>query len=69
MDNRPIKGNKSGKYTVVIDPTNDIAAYYNGLDDLKDLIVYFRNKIVKILLNYLISKANHSIRIIKTGRI
>lgn len=69
MDNRPIKGNKSGKYTVVIDPTNDIAAYYNGLDDLKDLIVYIRNKIVKILLNYLISETNHSRRIIKAGHL
>jgi hypothetical protein len=30
MDNRPIKGNSSGKYTFVLDPTNDIAAYNNG---------------------------------------
>lgn len=40
MDNRPIKFNKSGKYPIVLDPTNDIAAYYSGLDDLKDLIVF-----------------------------
>lgn len=39
MDNRPIKGNKTGKYTVVLDPTNDIASYYNGLHELHDLIV------------------------------
>lgn len=31
MDNRPIKGNASGKYTVVLDPTNDIASYYDGM--------------------------------------
>lgn len=31
MDNRPIKGNKTGKYTFVLDPTNDIAAYHNGM--------------------------------------
>jgi|JI10StandDraft_1071094.scaffolds.fasta_scaffold487100_1 hypothetical protein len=30
MDNRPIKGNSSGKYTFVFDPSNDVAAYYNG---------------------------------------
>jgi hypothetical protein len=31
MDNRPIKGNKSGKYTFVLDPSNDIPAYYSGM--------------------------------------
>lgn len=30
MNERPIKGNKAGKYTFVLDPTNDICAYYNG---------------------------------------
>lgn len=64
MDNRPIKVNKSGKYPIMLDPTNDIAAFYSGLDDLKDLIVLGTNIIVKILLNNLISKANHSSRII-----
>lgn len=31
MDNRPLKGNPSGKYSVVIDPNNDLASYYNGM--------------------------------------
>lgn len=35
MDNRPIKGNKSGKYNMdFVDPTNDICAYYNGMTEL-----------------------------------
>jgi hypothetical protein len=35
MDNRPIKGNKSGKYNMdFVDPTNDICAYYNGMSEL-----------------------------------
>jgi hypothetical protein len=34
MDNRPIKGNTSGKYSFELDPSNDIAAYYNGLTEL-----------------------------------
>ena len=32
MDNRPIKGSKSGKYNMdFVDPTNDICAYYGGM--------------------------------------
>ena len=42
MDNRPIKGNKSGKYTFVLDSTNDIASYYNGMTDLEEAIVHVR---------------------------
>lgn len=34
-DNRPLKGNSNGKYSIVIDPTNDIAAYYNGVRDIE----------------------------------
>ena len=35
MDNRPIKGNSSGKYNMnFIDPTNDIPAYYDGMLEL-----------------------------------
>jgi hypothetical protein len=39
MDNRPIKGNKSGKYPFVLDPTNDIPAYYAGMHELGPMIV------------------------------
>lgn len=40
MDNRPLKGNPSGNYNMnFIDPTNDICAYSNGLEDLRDLVV------------------------------
>lgn len=39
MDDRPIKGNASGKYSVVLDPNNDLPAYYNGVTDLSSLIV------------------------------
>ena len=40
MDNRPIKGNASGSYNMnFIDPTNDIASFYDGMTELEDLIV------------------------------
>ena len=40
MDNRPIKGNSSGKYNMnFIDPTNDICAYYGGMTELESLVV------------------------------
>jgi len=40
MDNRPLKGNKSGKYNMeFIDPTNDICAYYGGMTELSSIIV------------------------------
>ena len=42
MDERPIKGNKSGQYDMnFVDPTNDICAYYGGMNELEDLIVPF----------------------------
>ena len=40
MDNRPIRGSSSGQYNLdFIDPTNDIPAYYDGMDDLRESIV------------------------------
>jgi hypothetical protein len=40
MDNRPIKGNATGKYNMnFIDPTNDICAYYSGMTELQELVV------------------------------
>ena len=42
MDNRPIKGNHNGQYNMnFIDPTNDIAAYYDGHTELEHLLVTF----------------------------
>jgi hypothetical protein len=43
MDDRPIKGNASGKYNMnFIDPDNDIPAYYSGMTELADIVVdYF----------------------------
>lgn len=43
MDDRPIKGNPSGKYNMnFIDPDNDIPAYYSGMTELADIVVdYF----------------------------
>lgn len=36
MDNRPIKGSKTGNYDMTfVDPTNDICAYYNGMTELQ----------------------------------
>jgi hypothetical protein len=41
MDNRPIKGNTSGKYDMsFVDPTNDISAYYGGMTELQELVVF-----------------------------
>jgi len=35
MDNRPIKGNPTGRYDMsFVDPTNDICAYYGGMTEL-----------------------------------
>jgi hypothetical protein len=50
MDNRPIKGNKSGKYNMnFVDPTNDICAYYGGMTELEELIVpYFLGRKVTL---------------------
>ena len=40
MDDRPIKGNSNGQYNMnFIDPTNDIASYYDGMSELEELIV------------------------------
>ena len=39
MDDRPIKGSGGGYNLNFIDPTNDIASYYNGMTELEDLIV------------------------------
>ena len=45
MDNRPIKGNHSGKYNMnFIDPNNDIPAYYDGMTELEDLVVHIDHK-------------------------
>ena len=41
MDDRPIKGNSSGNYNMnFIDPTNDIASYYDGMDELQEIVVF-----------------------------
>ena len=43
MDDRPIKGNSSGNYNMnFIDPTNDIASYYDGMDELQEIVVHFK---------------------------
>ena len=39
-NDRPIKGNSSGKYNMnFVDPTNDICAYYSGMTELESLVV------------------------------
>ncbi len=55
MDNRPIKGNKTGKYTFVFDPNNDIPSYYAGQTDLSPHIVTNTLKVVKIFQKSIIS--------------
>jgi hypothetical protein len=41
MDNRPLKGNANGKYDMsFLDPTNDISAYYGGMTELQELVVF-----------------------------
>jgi hypothetical protein len=40
MAERPIKGSSTGKYNMnFIDPTNDIAGYCNGNEELQELVV------------------------------
>lgn len=56
MDNRPIKGNSSGKYNLnFIDPTNDICAYYNGMTELEELVVIFCCYLGKLSRDYNLS--------------
>lgn len=55
-DDRPIKGNSSGKYNMnFVDPTNDICAYYSGMTELESLVVILYIILGTISLNCYLS--------------